>query len=416
MNHVLNEPEPRRAIESLQCLPSDMPSAYKDVLERINRNNSIGLVRKILSWLFHARRPMRMSELREALSVQRGDKRIYNEYLIESKVLIECCENLVELDSGSEIVRFTHYTVEEFLQKNSVISLLSVVEIARTCWTYLNFEEAASEDGLWEDVGWWEDVDIPPRSFQSYAVQFWAEHTRGDGEDDEEIQECLEVLLSDRKRMIFGRDASYGPLHIAAGRGLSKICQKLLDHGVSISDRTKNGETALHLTAQACYRDTVDILLENGADACARDYVGGGWTVLDEAAAKGDLDTVKALLRHGADPSESDSHGWTALHLAVQHYHSMIVKEILEHGANVSPETSEGATPLHLAARKYIGKDSDQCVTLEILLMYGADITARDGGGHTALEVAVIEGCEKAAKFLREHEKNSDVIKQSRSG
>lgn len=409
MNHVLNEPEPRRAIESLQCLPSDMPSAYKDVLERINRNNSIGLVRKILSWLFHARRPMLMSELREALSVQRGDKRIYDEYLIESKVLIECCENLVELDSASEIVRFTHYTVQEFLQKNPVISLLSVVEIARTCWTYLNFEEAPPEDDLSEDVA------IPPRSFQSHAVEFWAEYTRGDGEDDEEIQECLEVLLSDRKRMIFGQDPSYGPLHIAAGRGLSKICQKLLDHGVSISDRTDDGETALHLAAWARYKDTVDILLANGADACARDHRRGGWTVMDEAADKGDLDTVKALLRHGADPSESDSHGWTALHLAARHYHSMIVKEILEHGANASPESSDGTTPLHLAARPYDGKDSDQCVTLEILLMYGADITARDRTGDTALDVAVTQECEKAAKFLREHEKNSDVIKQNRS-
>ena len=40
----------------------------------------------------------------------------------------------------SEIVRFTHYTVQEFLQDKYLHKVLTPIDLAKVCLTYLTFD------------------------------------------------------------------------------------------------------------------------------------------------------------------------------------------------------------------------------------------------------------------------------------
>jgi len=173
LNHILQERDPRDAIDRLNALPADLPAAYQDVLKRIERNGCTRLVQRILSWLFHAFRPLKMNELREAISVRLGDRRVYTDYFISPDVLIESCENLVEMAEFSGIVRFTHYTVQEFLEKNYVDNLLSKVDISRMCLTYLNFDSH------------YVNFDGPCLNFDSPCLNcYWLDQGVEDGSND----------------------------------------------------------------------------------------------------------------------------------------------------------------------------------------------------------------------------------------
>src|SRR5271169_304032 len=119
LDYILDKVNPRDAIKALQTLPVDMESAYHDVLDRIDKEKGKAMALEILSWLFYARRPLHMDELREVLSIQVSppDTELCPDLYVSRDLLIHSCQGLIEFHESSEIIRFTHYTVEEFLNK-----------------------------------------------------------------------------------------------------------------------------------------------------------------------------------------------------------------------------------------------------------------------------------------------------------
>ena len=80
-----------------------------------------------------------MDELREALAVEPGDTELDPNYLLEPGFIVEISESLILYEKGFGFVGFSHFTVHEFLQSEGAPSLLSPVEIATICLTYLGF-------------------------------------------------------------------------------------------------------------------------------------------------------------------------------------------------------------------------------------------------------------------------------------
>src|SRR5436190_22698925 len=70
LDYILDKEKPRDAIKALETLPTDMESAYHEVLLRIEKDKSKETALQILSWLFHTQRPLHMNELREVLSIE----------------------------------------------------------------------------------------------------------------------------------------------------------------------------------------------------------------------------------------------------------------------------------------------------------------------------------------------------------
>ena len=127
--------------EALNSLPVNVEHVYNGILSRIREKgvDEMQLAWRILSWGFHAARPLHMDELREALSVRPGDNDLDETVLLAANRITKVCESLLVYDKISKIVRFTHYSVLEFLEASCSQHLCSQITLARTCtWPSLS--------------------------------------------------------------------------------------------------------------------------------------------------------------------------------------------------------------------------------------------------------------------------------------
>ncbi|HEX6162343.1 MAG TPA: ankyrin repeat domain-containing protein [Vicinamibacterales bacterium] len=116
------------------------------------------------------------------------------------------------------------------------------------------------------------------------------------------------------------------------------------------------------------------------------------------AAQNGDRESVRALLKKGADVNEAQGDGSTALHWAAIKGDAELARMLVYAGANVRATTRIGAyTPLYLAAK---GGYSD---VVAVLLTAGADPKAPTSNGTTPLMIAAAAGDTKSITSLVEN-------------
>jgi hypothetical protein len=127
LDYVLDVAEPCESLEALSSLPNSMEAAYILLLDRIEKRRRPTVI-KVLSWLYRALRPLRQDEIREAISVRVGAKNL-SKPLLPLDSLISYCQGFVTMDDTTDIVRFSHFTVKEFLSlKHYEDQLLSMVD------------------------------------------------------------------------------------------------------------------------------------------------------------------------------------------------------------------------------------------------------------------------------------------------
>jgi ankyrin repeat protein len=122
----------------------------------------------------------------------------------------------------------------------------------------------------------------------------------------------------------------------------------------------------------------------------------GATVPLAEAAARGDHNAVRALIKQGSDVNAPRVDGSTALHAAVHADYLDIADTLLRAGANASATDRYGMTPLYLAC---VNGNAD---IIRRLLDAGADANAVDPGGETALMTAARTGTPAALRVLLE--------------
>jgi ankyrin repeat protein len=114
-----------------------------------------------------------------------------------------------------------------------------------------------------------------------------------------------------------------------------------------------------------------------------------------DAAKQGNKETVRALLKDGADVNTALGDGMTALHYATARHDVEMAKILLYAGANVKATTRIGGyTPLLIASR-----DGDAPM-IETLVAAGADANSATTNGTTALMLASAAGRVDAVKTL----------------
>lgn len=145
-------------------------------------------------------------------------------------------------------------------------------------------------------------------------------------------------------------------------------------------------EAELYRAAASGNAERVRELLRQGVDVNARDER-ERWTPLQKAANKGHEQIVKLLLDAKADTEVHTefmgSPDKTALHLAAQQGHAAVIKMLLDGGAQINAVDASGKTmPLHEAVA------ANHVESIDLLLTRGADVNARDNCGFTVLHGA----------------------------
>jgi ankyrin repeat protein len=202
-----------------------------------------------------------------------------------------------------------------------------------------------------------------------------------------------------------------GPLHIAAKYGNLRTLKLLLDskEGKNFIDTPMFiGVTPLYYAAQNGHTEVVNFLLSRGADTkqAAKD----GQTPIHIAVATQNCSVAEALLN--ADKTLIDvplPDGSTPLHIAVDNRDLETVKLLLREGANAQLLDKEGVAPIHIAAMQ--GKQA----IIKALLDYqiGTElIDAKIPGGKTALDLAQDQKYPEVVKLLKEA--RSDSIEKAK--
>jgi len=162
-------------------------------------------------------------------------------------------------------------------------------------------------------------------------------------------------------------------------------------------------------------RETLRALLKQGADVSGAQ--GDGMSALHYAAERGDVEMTEMLVYAGANVGATTRIGqYTPLHLASQSGSAAVVQALVKSGASVSARTTTtGVTPLHLAAA------TGNADVVKILLDHGADANAKDADwGQTPLIYAAAQNRPDAIRLLlargadpRITTKTIDIQKQS---
>jgi ankyrin repeat protein len=159
----------------------------------------------------------------------------------------------------------------------------------------------------------------------------------------------------------------------------------LLRSGASL-DCANGGVKSVIAIALASWTDgdaaeTVSRLLSCGAVAThvsARRKL----SLLHLSALYGQVDSMRLLLKHGADPTLRSRNGSTALHYAARHSGSRTINLLIKHGAEVDARDKQGMTSLHVAARAMLVGN------IRCLADHQADVHASDKFGRTPLMLA----------------------------
>ena len=179
---------------------------------------------------------------------------------------------------------------------------------------------------------------------------------------------------------------------------LVAVCATLIGAAAAVGDASATTAVDAPVAEAASRGDLASVrtLLRDGADVNAAQ--GDGMTALHWAALQGNAEMVSVLLYAGANVAATTRLGaYTPLHLASRDGRAEASALLIDAGSDPNAETTTGATPLHFAAA------GGEVATITHLLSAGADVDARDAAnGQTPLVFAASAGRLKAVRALIE--------------
>ncbi len=389
--------------KTIEEIPTGIDDSYGVDFRRIDEQpeEDRQLAKRAVSFIYCARRTLRLEELRHALAVEAGDTELDETALPETDILLSVSAGLIRVDQSSNTTGLVHYTLQQYLERNCEKLLPDPqIRLARVCLTYLSFD--VFDGGSYSD-GRALEQRLQVYRFLDYAACNWGHHVDENGSllesvlkylgNDQKLSCFVQVLylIPNRTNDSYNRfPKHYGPLHVAAYWGMDKVLSRLLAKGMDIDTKDSYGATALHVAAKHGYESVVRLLLQNEATINAENE--NGETALYWAARNGHTSVVELLVTKKANVMTKDNEGWSALDWAVIGEKNDVVKVLLEQGFDAESDEKYGA--LYLAAGE--GHDG----TVQMLLDDGANVNEKDWMGSTALDWAAPGGHEMTVRVL----------------
>lgn len=129
---LVHQTSARNIYKALDHLPEKLNETFHDGLERI-RSQPPGystLAEQVISWMFYAKRPLRMPELREALAAEPGDTELDRLGLQRAQALAPLAEHMLRPCDSRE-GRRSNYACPLLLSTSS--SCLYLGQLGPTC-------------------------------------------------------------------------------------------------------------------------------------------------------------------------------------------------------------------------------------------------------------------------------------------
>ncbi|KAH9062463.1 ankyrin repeat-containing domain protein [Lactarius vividus] len=419
-----------------RCLPSNIQHALNRLPETLDGTYERTLsdipeekwehAHRLFQCLIASDRPLRVEELAEVLAIEFGAEGTANLETgwrpeeAEEAVLSTCSTLIMVVDnvdykynnnnnSGSRIVQFSHFSVQEFLMSSRLIGSRPNVSryhvllepshmiLAQACLSnLLRLDDSIDEENI---------LKFP---LAMYAANHWHVHT---------LQENMNPRIQEDIRRLFDlgkphyavwtwiRNASHGPsrqwmeirvrpsqlaalpLFYAATFGLRDLVADLVATRPQDINATHIYEGPPLLSAVLCgHLEIAKLLIEHGAHASIGDGSQfGRHTPLGEISAKGYLDLLKMLLEHGAKTEDR----WTeacsgALAAALRNGQFDLASFLLDHDIDINAQDHQGRTPLRQITQEIV----PHLKAVQWLLDHGADVNVPDSNDRTPLIVA----------------------------
>ncbi|KAI1118734.1 ankyrin repeat-containing domain protein [Nemania sp. NC0429] len=328
--------------ECLDQLPQNLIDAYEEMLKEHSRRSGVSTEQqaRILSFVTHASRPLRLIELGSLVArmIGSGD-------LKEGKVLARAsCGRLLEI-LDDETVSIIHHSFTEFLRDETRAShpgsfpvldgITAHVMLATVSLQYLN--QCPSLDTRSDDPGEQAEDDYNWVSSESkrreqmlqelslghpllpYAIANLSHHISKAGDDHPAVVSAL--------------DAFFAP-------GLPTFSVWIYNNWRSYQSSTLD---AIHVASLENWPTYVEHLsAKNPLLLDASD--GRGRSPLSYAAKKGHFQIVEYLLNQGARPNSDDRIGFTPMHHAAYNGHADVAKLLIDVGVSPLILTTKSAS------------------------------------------------------------------------
>ncbi|CAH0046062.1 unnamed protein product [Clonostachys solani] len=440
---------------AISNLPRSVNEAYEQILNTSNREEH-QMVRKVLSIVLAASRPLTLKELNMATNIDCETKSIQDidlENEDEFKTRIRSwCGLFILISQGH--VYFLHQTAREFLIANSnstppVIPFPTqkwehsvtiknaqavLAELCVLCLALADSKVIPATDENNETV---KSMDKLP--FFVYSARNWGTHFRhaGIAEDAAIIPNVLKICDLSAKgylawfniywgrkhdsripqfsplmvaayyghhlivRLLLKKDADLNlkddiyhrtPLFWAVFDGHEAVAKLLIDEGANLDSKDRSGRTPLSLASYKGHEAAAKLLIDMGADLDFKDR--NGRTALSLAILEGHEAVAKLLIDIGADLNFKDRSFRTPLFLAISSGHEAVAKLLIDKSVDLDSKDHNGEIPLSLAAS--YGYEA----VAKLLIDKGADLDSKDSEGQTPLSSATLNGQEAVARLL----------------
>ncbi|KAF2234280.1 hypothetical protein EV356DRAFT_485663, partial [Viridothelium virens] len=339
MDTLLEEHTPKKVRKALAALPQGedaLKTTYDDAMRRVEGQNKKDqqLAKRVIGFICYTKRPLTKAELQHALSVEEDDEdELDDDSLVPENLLTSLCAGLVTIDEAIGIIRFVHYTTQEYFEAvRENLFPEAQLDMARTCLTYLRLEsfnvDVPDGDGGVGDM-------IRKYPFLSYASLYWGHHARESiNPDDEDSNEEIVDFLNHRKNF----NCATRVLLLHPSGNISLVWY----HG-----KGKGDFKPLNIAAYFGLKGvTVRVVLDETGDSLLERSDRYGKTPLHDATIRGHTEVVEFLLSRKANADATDNGERTSLHYAAVGSFDKLIKLLVKAGATLEVKDSEGNTPL----------------------------------------------------------------------
>ena len=418
--------------KALQELPIGLDSTYIRVLEKIQAEfpDELEMVKRILTWVISSTRKLSLSELAEAVSIEKSDRcRDITAIATDPRDLLGFCGSLLHVEDGDtdQHVSLIHLSLEEYLRSPRILQSSVAFfymddeeassTLASTCLQYLGFPDFERPCATEKEFAF----RVQDYRLFRYAAMYWPIHLRGCDRRLSNPDHALWGLsawflapgmrgnqyscwqqLYIRIDILSYSDIAYdpstkpGPLYYALVHSIDMMATWLIQQLPDVSQLFPNGMTPLHIAAWAGRENIVRQLIGAGAEADSLS-IPRRMTPLHLASTTSELSTVELLLFKGADPNKTSNSSATPFYRACRGGSIEVVRTLYAVGANINAPTWNNWIPLHEAV------ENNHLDVVRQLLIWGADLDAETFSGFTPLRLAAEMSRFTIYKAIQEH-------------